>query len=182
MGDRKSSKKQLEHANKHLKLTMNATEDLKNEAYVQVLKQMKDHKEYEKSIRAWNFLAILASCYIPSIELFYSILNYLLVEIKNNADKNIVNHANYVFTRLYKTYEIKRKNIPSDNELTHIEFMKPIVVPVHFFSDTSASADIESYTTVKELKTSIMKKLQFNNARIPYYCLYEICHKKDKIQ
>lgn len=182
MYDRKSSKKPLAHAKKHLKMTLNASEEIKDEAYVQVLKQIKDHKNYENSLRGWNFFAIMASCYIPSSRLFYSILNMLLFEIKNNSDPNVVSHANYVFVRLYKTFECKRRNLPSENEIIHIEHMKPITVAVHFFSETSTNVEIESYTTVRELKTNIMNKLQFSVNRIPYYCLYEICNKKDAVE
>ena len=178
MGDRKSSKKTTGHAKKHLKLTMTSCEDLKDEGYVQVLKQIKEHKDPEKALKGWDFLAILASCYIPSMRLFYSILNYLLFEIKNNNDQEIVRRANYVFIRLYRSYEQRRKNIPSDNELAHIEKMRPLVLPIHFFSEACTHAEVESYTTVKEVKNLIMKKLQFNVSKIPYYCLYEICNKK----
>lgn len=121
MLDRKSSKKPIEHAKKFLLLTMNASQELKDESYVQVLKQIKDHKDSRKAIRGWNFLAILASCYIPSNELFFSILNYLYKEIKDNTNEDIVHHANYVFIRLYKSFDLKRANIPYDNELQHIE-------------------------------------------------------------
>jgi hypothetical protein len=41
-------------------------------------------------MKGWNFLAVLASCYAPSLDLYYSILNYLIYEIRNNLDQNIV--------------------------------------------------------------------------------------------
>ena len=72
-------------------------------------------------IRGWNFFAILSSCYAPSSDLYYAILNWLSVEINNNSEKEIVQHANYIFKRLYKSFEQKRKQIPSDNEVIHIE-------------------------------------------------------------
>jgi hypothetical protein len=161
---------------------MFASQIIKDEAYIQVLKQLKDHKDYDKSIRVWNLFAIIASCFAPSKDLFYSILHYLFFEIKNNKDKNIVNHANYVFVRLYKIFEQRRINLPSENELIHIEHMHPIVISIHFFNDTSTNIEIESYTTVKEVKNIVMKKLDFNVSRIPYYCLYEICNKKNTLE
>lgn len=45
MGDRKSVKTPLENVKSHLELSFRGTEDLKDEAYVQVLKQMKEHRE-----------------------------------------------------------------------------------------------------------------------------------------
>jgi myosin-7 len=182
MGDRKSSKKPILHAKKHLKLTLNAPEDLKDEAYIQVLKQIKDHKDYDKGIRGWNFFAILASCYAPSMELFYAIISYLVNEIRSNIDQNIVKRCNYIAVRLCRSFDQKRRVIPSDEELIHIEGMKPIMFPAYFFSETHTLVPTESYTTVRELKTTIMRKLQLNISRIPYYALYEVCNKQDCIE
>lgn len=159
---------------------MNSQEELRDEAYIQVLKQMQGHRSVEKTLRGWNFLAIMASCYLPSIKLFYSIMNYLLFEIKNNSDRVIIDHANYVLVRMYKTFELKRKNIPSEDEICHIEKMKAINVPIHFFQNSLVNGEVESYTTVKELKSNVMKKLNFNSNKIPYFCLYEVCNTKDK--
>lgn len=182
MGDRKSGKKPIQHIKKHLKLSLNAAEDLKDEAFVQILKQIKNPKDYDKGIRGWNMMAVLASCYAPSSELFYSLLNYLISEIKNSLDQNIVKRCNYIIVRLAKSFESKRKQLPSDEEILHIENMKSIMFPVFFFSESHTMVPTESYTTVNELKTTIMRKIQLSISRIPYYSLYEICNKKDVIE
>jgi len=121
MFDRKSTKKPIEHVKKHLKLTLHGTLELKDEAYIQVLKQIKDNPDIENTKRGWSFLSILACSFTPSPALFYSILNYLLYEIKNNDETYIVRRANYIFVRLVRTYEHKRHYIISDNEMVHIE-------------------------------------------------------------
>lgn len=178
MGDRKSSKRQFLHIKKILNLTFHAAEELKDEAYVQILKQTREHKDYDKMIRGWSLMAILASCFAPSLELYYPLLNYLFYEIRNNKDQNILKRCNYIIIRLTKSHESKRRQIPSYNEIIHIENMKPIMFPVFFFSEAYTMVPTESYTTIKELKTTIMRKLQLNISRIPYYALYEICYKK----
>ena len=121
MFDRKTSKKPIEHVKKHLAITMNASTALKDEAYLQVLKQIKDHPDPEKAKRGWNFFSILACSFAPSKGLFYAILNYLLYEIKHNEDTNIIKRSNYIFVRLVKIFENKRKQVPSENEIMHIE-------------------------------------------------------------
>jgi hypothetical protein len=45
MGDRKSVKQPIENVKKHLRQTFNAPEDLKDESYVQVLKQITHHTD-----------------------------------------------------------------------------------------------------------------------------------------
>jgi myosin VIIa len=177
MGDRRSSKLPIKHVKKHLKLTLFSTEDLKDEAYAQVLKQIKDHKIYDRAMRGWNFFAILASCYAPSTDLYYSILNYLIGEIRTNTDPNITRKSNYIVLRLVNSYESKRKQIPSDDEVLHIENMKQMLLPIYFFSETHTMIPTESYTRVMDLKSSIMKKLQLSVSKIPYYSLYEVCIK-----
>lgn len=180
MGDRKSSKLPIKHIKKHLNLTLNSAEDLKDEAYIQVLKQITENKVYDIAMRGWNFFAILASCYAPSSDLYYSILDFLINEIKHNTDPNINKKSNYILIRLVNSYELQRKQIPSDDEIIHIENMKQMMFPIHFFSGTFTMVPTESYTKVIDLKTTIMKKLQLSVTKIPYYSLYEVCV-KDKV-
>jgi hypothetical protein len=42
--------------------------------------------------------------------------------------------------------------------------------------------NVESYSTVFEVKEMIMAKLNINMARFPYYQLYEVCRKKTCIE
>ena len=120
MGDRKSTKKEFGHIKKHLKLTLNGPIEIKDEAYCQILRQITEHPDPTRCLKGWKFFSVLASCYAPSPELYYSILNFLIFEIKNNQDKDKVSHANYIFVRLIKSYENKRKQIPSETEVNHI--------------------------------------------------------------
>ena len=180
-GERASSKKPMLHAIKHLRLTIFSPEELKDEAYCQVLKQITNNPSTERCLKAWNFLALMASSYPPSSDLYYPLINYLL-EIMKGADTNLIQRANYISVRLMKTFECKRKLPPCEEEIRHIEEMKPIMIQVYFFSGASTNMPIESYTTIRELKTSVMKKLQLNISRIPYYGLYEICDKPKWIE
>lgn len=182
MYDKKVKTTPVDHVKKHLKMTINATEDLKDEAYVQVLKQITDCPDVTKAYRGWNFLAILSSTYSPSSDLFYSLLNWLMYEIKNNIDSNIVKRANYIFARLCHIFNMKRKQIPTVEEILHIENMKPIMFPIYFFSGTHTKVPTESYTTVKELKQIIMNKLQLLISKVPYFSLYEVCNKEKSIE
>ncbi len=121
MHDRKSTKKPLGHIKKHLSLTINAPLEVKDEAYVQVLKQIKDHPDKIKAKRGWSFFCVLACTYAPSSELYYSILNSLLCDIKENTDQEIVKRANFIFIRLVKFFQKPRKFVPSDKEILYIE-------------------------------------------------------------
>jgi hypothetical protein len=60
--------------------------------------------------------------------------------------------------------------------------MRPIPVVVNFFNGGLTVATAESYTTIKELRISLMKKIEYNSVRIPYFALYEICNRRDRIE
>ena len=51
MGDRQSSKAPIKHVMKYIRLTINAPEELKDEAYCQVLKQVNGHPNPENAIK-----------------------------------------------------------------------------------------------------------------------------------
>ena len=182
MGLRKSSKKHMSHIIKFIKISISAPEELKDEAFIQVIKQLSNNDNIQYVNKAWNFLAVLCSSYPPSVDLYKCLIHFFLKIIREDNDENIKKKANYCSIRLMRTFENKRKLAPSDEEIKYIEAMKPIMVQVHFFSGASTSIPIESYTTVRELKTSIMRKLQLKLSRIPYFAIYEICEKSDRYE
>jgi hypothetical protein len=160
-------------------MTINAPSAIKDEAYLQVLKQITENPDPEKTIRGWNFLAILASTFSPSKTLFYSLLNHFLNEIKNNKDPEFVKRSNYIFTRLVKINERRRKNVPSNEEIQCIENMKSMVMPVYFYSENMIPVPYESYTTIRDFKTTVLRKIKVNPNKYNNYCLHEIKTKRD---
>ena len=181
MGDRSSSKAPQLHALKHTRLAMRSPEEVKDEAYLQVIKQITRNPNPNRCMRGWNLFAIMASCYPPSMELYHALIHYLLDIIKT-GDEDLAKRANYIAIRLSKTFESRRKISPSDIEIKHVEAMKPIVIQMNFFSGAATSCQVESYTTIRELKTIVMRKLSLNISRIPYFSIYEMCFKPDCIE
>ena len=181
MGDRKSSKNPQLHAVKHTRLAMGSPEEVKDEAYLQVIKQITRNPKPESCQRGWNLFSIMASCYPPSLELYHALIHYLL-DIVKTADENMAKRANYIAIRLSKTFDSRRKLSPSDLEIKHVEEMKPIVIQMNFFSGAATSCQVESYTTIRELKTQVMSKLSLNISRIPYFSIFEMCYKSNCIE
>ena len=183
MLDRKSSKKPLSHARKFLKITMNnSNKIIKDEAYVQILKQLRNNKKYESLIRGWKFLAIISSVFVPTEKIYNLILNYLFFQMQNNTDLNIINHAKFIFVRMIKTKENERKNVPCKEELQFIESLKSILIPIYFFGGKSTIIKIESYNTINDLKNKLMEHLEFNKNKSIYYSIYEICSKLNETE
>ena len=181
MGDRRSSKSPQLHIIKHTKLAMGSPEEVKDEAYLQVIKQITRNPKPASAQKGWNLFAIMASCYPPSLELYYALIHYLLDIIKT-GDEDLQKRANYIAIRLSKTFESRRKLAPSDLEIKHVEEMKPIIIDMNFFSGAATTCKVESYTTIRELKTQVMAKLNLNISRIPFFSIFEMCYKTDCIE
>ena len=179
MGDRKSSKMPLLHAKKFVKIVLIGNDILRDEAYLQVYKQLHGNQKFESIMRGWKMFAIISSCFVPKKpEIYNLILNYLFFELQNTKDNQIINHIKYIFVRMIKTKEKERHHVPSDEELACIEKLIPIDLPVKFFTGNQTLIKVESYTTIRDLKIQLMNKLDFNIQRAVYYSIYEICEKK----
>lgn len=173
------------HARKFVRLPLNQQDgdELKEEAYIQCLKQLKENPDPEKLDLAWSALCILASSYLPSAKsqrLYYSILNFLFVFSKlNDSNPKVGQRCEYAYSRLYNTSLIPRTEIPSRVEMRYIEKMKPITLPIYLFSGDYLYVHFESYTTIKQVKDELMEKLGLNPMRFNYYGLFEVCEKED---
>ncbi len=109
-------------------------------------------------------------------------MNFLRDQIKQNPDTEINKRCNYIAIRLYKTFNSRRKFIISPEEIKYIEDMKTMAIKIFFFSGTYVSIPYESYTTLDQIKNSLMMKLNLKLTRIPYYGLIEILDKNDSTE
>ena len=180
MRDRESSKEPISHASKFLRLVKNSSDIVKDEAYLQIYKQLNHNKSRESLMRGWKFLAILSCCFIPNNkDIYYLILKFLFFELQNVKDQPIEKHINYIFVHMVKTENYERKNNPSTEEVEYIENLKSIPISVYFFNGKQTILKVEPYTTFKDVKKNIMNMLDFSTQRAVFYSIYEICYKKD---
>ena len=84
---RKSSKKPYLHIIKFIKITMTSPEELKDEAFIQVIKQLSNNDNVKYENKAWNFLSILCSSYPPSVDLYKCLINFFLKIINDENEK-----------------------------------------------------------------------------------------------
>ena len=180
MKDRDSSKKPISHVSKFIRMVQHSNPIIKDEAYLQIYKQLHNNKKRESFMRGWKFLAILSSCFVPNNkDIYYLILNFLFFELKNAKDEPVQKHINYIFVHMVRTEKNERNNMPCTEELEYIECLKSIPIPIYFFNGKQVIVKIEPYTTFKEIKLNIMNMLDFSTQRAIFYSIYEICYKSD---
>ena len=180
MLDRKSSKKGIQHVIKFIKLVKMGNKMLRDEAYLQIYKQLHKNKKKESIMLGWKIFAVIASSFIPSNkDILNIILNFLFFEIQETDDEQIRMHINYIFVRMFKAKKRERKMVPCTEEIEYIENLKSIQIPIYYFNGKHTIIKIESYTTFKDVKAIIMDKLDFNRQRAIFYSIYEICYKSN---
>ena len=180
MLDRKSSKKGILHVTKFIKLVKMGNKILRDEAYLQIYKQLHKNKKKESIMLGWKIFAVIASSFIPSNkDILNIILNFLFFEIQETDDEQIRMHINYIFVRMFKAKKRERKMVPCTEEIEYIENLKSIQIPIYYFNGKHTIIKIESYTTFKDVKAIIMDKLDFNRQRAIFYSIYEICYKSN---
>ncbi len=180
MTDRVSSKKPLSHASKFIKVVKVSSPIIRDEAYLQVYKQLHNNKKRESYMRGWKMMAILSSCFVPNNKDIYNlILNYLFFELQNVKDESIKKHINYIFVHMVKTEKKERNNMPCSEELEYIEMLRSMPILIYFFNGKQTLVKVEPYTTFKDIKSNIMEMLDFSTQRAIFYSIYEICYKKD---
>ena len=178
---RSSSKKNpILHAKKILKLVKLSSPILKDEAYLQVYKQLNGNHDPQKFIDALKMLGILASCFAPDNKNIYLlVLQFLYNELKDNQNDMVLRHLKYIFIRMIKTSERDRKNVPCQDELEYIQLLNPIPITVYLFDGKFVNINVESYTSIREVKEKVINNLYLDSQNTMNYCLYEICRKKN---
>lgn len=176
MGDLDSKKAPEEHMLKLLKNATTCVESVKDEIFLYCYKQIKDNKNM---IMGWKALSIISSSFPASSILIYPLMNQLLLEIEIESNEEVRKYANFVFMRLYKFYMKRRKYTPSYFEISFIENLKPITLNVHLFNGEYVTVTIESYTTIRELKSKVLNVIFQEEASLEInlsYGIYEVSY------
>jgi len=101
----------------------------------------------------------------------------------NDSNVEILRRIEYVYSHLYHTSSINRNEVPSTLEMKFIEKMRPITIPIYLFSEDFIFTSFEPYSTVRQVKQSLIEKLEINPKRMGYYGIYEVAtfnHKKEE--
>ena len=182
MNDLKSKKEPQHHVRKFIKNAMlRGGNILKDEAYLQIYKQLNKNYKEDSFIRGWKFLCVVSSCFVPFNEnIYYLILNFIYNKRKKEKNFKLITYMNFIFNRMLKTKNNhQRKYVPSVEEIEYILQLKPIPIPIFFSSGNQSIVKVESYTTIKQLKIKIMEMLNIYQNNSIFYSICELCFKEN---
>jgi hypothetical protein len=173
MGDRKSSKKPIDHAKKMLSNLMSAPSGLRDEVFMQLCKQTSQNPRLESTIRGWELMSFCLCSFPPSKPLKAFLTEFINKNIQDTTRPKIVEAATLCLERLNTIMKYgQRKQVPSKLELECLMENKPIPVKVALVNDTFKTFTVDSFTFVKDVNESLAKK--FNLQCEAPFALYEV--------
>lgn len=121
MGDRDSSKTQTEHLDKILKLMIKTTNELRDEIYCQIVKQITENPNIISTLKGWELLLICLNVFPPSNELKFCLMSYISHYL-NHENVQLSKYADMCLHACHKIcYYGAKLILPTESEIEQIK-------------------------------------------------------------
>ena len=168
---------------KMIKAGIKNADELKNEFYMQIIKQIRNNTSAESQYQGWAILASYACFFAPSEDLCHPILNYLKFIANNHPDDEIQVWARFSFSRILNCFVAgPRQTLASTFELEYIRDHRKIPFTISFCSRGSIEVFVENYQTVGDLKDIVIEKLGLDKEKRALYGFMEQTFRPDRIE
>lgn len=165
---------------KLIEILMNNSAEIKDECFLQLIKQTRDNPYLDPNTNEWKLMAILASYVTPSEYFIYHFLNYLHTVFTEEKFEDARIWAMFVLQRTLATNKnTERMVLPLKEEIIAIEDRKKMKVEVNFMNGAREVYFIESFSTIESLKDQIIAKYELGEEHKLFYGIFEVCRKDD---
>ena len=179
--DRKRIQLPFTKVRKLIQILLTSPQEVKDEFYLQIVKQMRSNPNSHNNNNEWILLAIVAGFVSPSEYFFFNLHKYLFNVVQSSHNQETRMWACYSMRRIFQTKKNgERTVLPCVDEIRNIEKRRQIPLEIYYLNGASEILYFESYTTVQELKNLLFEKYEFDLGFESCFGLYEIC-KKNKI-
>ena len=180
MGDRSSGKGDEGHAEKLLKNCLSGPEDLRDEVYLQIIKQSTNNTNPQSLLKAWQLFGVVTGGVAPS----RSLEPYLASHFNTAKDTHppstsgvpgIHEYAEYSLGRLMKITQFGvRAEIPTSLEIEASKYMLPFLVRVYFVDGTYEMMPVQSWMTPSDLAGQVLELLGVAEENRQAFKVYEL--------
>lgn len=178
MGDRSTRKDSGGHASKLLKNTLHAPEELRDEIFCQIMKQVTNNPDPESTLRGWQLLAICSGTYPPSND-FHPFVMYFCQKHLTHENPEIAETATFVQKRIVRTQEQgPRINVPTNVEIQAVRHGDPVLIRVQKLDGSAVTVPVQSWTTVDELSRMVSFMLGLDDAEP--YSIFEVSSEEEE--
>lgn len=169
----------------HLKSFLDAVSmqhaKFRDEAFLQLIKQLRNNNGDESVKSVWNMFAALASSCSPSKE-FLNPMMWWLVNNIENANSSIDKHmSKYVLAKIYYGYKLRvRRSFPiTADEIRTCKEMKKTRVVVHLPNGAYMQCWVDSWETFGDLKKACLARLGIDEAHLEIFGFMECVEKRN---
>lgn len=138
-----------------------AVEDLRDEIYVQLLKQTTENPTRDLLVKYWEIIVFCSATFLPTPKLIKYVASHLQVQQQTEGSSGtIASLAQLAVKNLTRLRDNgPRKLVPSVHELEALRDCRPIVIKIHLADGAIKSFIIDSASTVLEVSDSLSGKL-----------------------
>ncbi|GMH65788.1 hypothetical protein TL16_g04280 [Triparma laevis f. inornata] len=175
MGDRGSSKEPLGHVTKILSSLMLAPEQLRDEVYCQICKQVNNNPDQVSTVRGWQLMVIMLSSFPPSTRLQLPLIAFCANKLKGGGDGGefVPKYAEFAIRRIPRIFDLgPRREIPTQVELEALKRCAKVTVRINFLDKKYIMIQTDSWTTAQEFNELVAKNLGIEDASP--YALFEV--------
>ncbi|GMI04418.1 hypothetical protein TrVE_jg7467 [Triparma verrucosa] len=174
MGDRGSSKEPLGHVTKILSSLMLAPEQLRDEVYCQICKQVNNNPDQVSTVRGWQLMVIMLSSFPPSSRLQLPLTAFCANKLKDVDGGDFVpKYAEFAIRRIPRIFDLgPRREIPTQVELEALKRCAKVTVRINFLDKKYIMVQTDSWTTAQEFNELVAKKLGIEDPTP--YALFEV--------
>lgn len=181
----KDSEEELMIAMKILMEGFNGNIAVKDETYLQIIKQLNNNPDRFLRLKLYKLLGLIASTFPVSIWTFGVVMSFLLEVVgcvnKIETDEEVILHAKFAFNKVRKTYESGGKKLPPlEHEAKCIWTLRKIPIKLFFLNGKGLTIFVESWSKVCTVYKLVEDLIGMRGLWM-FLCLVVRCPEKDDI-
>ena len=161
-----------------VKMAVKNSAELRDEIYLQIIKQLRNNNIQESKYEAWKLLCVI-SCFIcPSESSVYAILNYIKYVIENDRDDETRCCARFIFVRVLKGFMTKGRGVlPCTGEIEQILKKRKLCCRINLFTGGYLTVFFENYTVISDILKQVCVMMGIDKERFTNFGLFEVTTK-----
>jgi myosin-7 len=186
MGDRVSGKDEIEHARKILRNLMQAPSGLRDEIYLQLIKQTTQNPRVSSTRKGWQLMNFCLVTFPPSKSLKKFLSNKISMNKEQKSEdpeyrevEDIVRRCEATLPKI--TLMGQRKQVPSRRELVAVMEGKKVTLTIHLLeAEVSKTVNVDSFTLVRDVEDLMAEKC--NLLTTSPFAMYEAVTGKENVE
>lgn len=153
-------------------------EELRDEIFIQLVRQSHDNPSKEQTIRCWSLLALSTAAFMPNKQLSRYLLTYLRRHLRA-SNTSIACYAQFCLDNLHVGRLSARRFPPSVAEVKAVTALRSLVCRFHLLDGRTKALDLHPADTAADAVLSLAAKLGLRN--IDGWALFEVAPEGERV-